>query len=128
MPAAPGADTAAVSGSYRVVVFTPLLDDDGNLPWAVEDFAVEKFVARFAVEGLAITVLPRSPGLGVQKPHCRPCFSENAAVQIRRFFCSVEGAASLPEKRVAALGRRLDAYGVDLLSEAKLLSGPEKRR
>ena len=44
--------------SDRVVVFTPLLDDDLGFLEAVEDFAVEQFVPQLAVEAFAIAVLP----------------------------------------------------------------------
>ena len=43
----------------RVVVRSPLLDDDGGLFLAVEDLPVQAFVTQFAIEGLAATVLPR---------------------------------------------------------------------
>src|SRR5665647_1523624 len=42
----------------RVVVFAPLLDDDLRLLQAVEDLAVEQFVAKLPVEGFAVAVLP----------------------------------------------------------------------
>jgi hypothetical protein len=44
--------------SDSVVLIAPLLDDDPGFLQAVEDLLIEAFVARFAVEGLAISVLP----------------------------------------------------------------------
>ena len=41
-----------------VVVLAPLLDDNLCFFQAVEDFAVEQFIAKLAVEGLAVAVLP----------------------------------------------------------------------
>jgi hypothetical protein len=35
-----------------------MFDDRLGLPEAVEDFAVQQFVPEFAVEGLAVAVLP----------------------------------------------------------------------
>ena len=52
--------------SDSVVVLSPLFDDDGGLLQAVEDLPVQTFIAEFAVEGLAITVLPRTAGLDVK--------------------------------------------------------------
>ena len=53
--------------SDRVVVLAPLLDDDGGLLQAVEDFPVEAFVAQLAVEGLAVAILPGTAGLDVER-------------------------------------------------------------
>ncbi len=44
--------------SLRVVVLAPLLDDDPRLGQAVEDLAVEEFVAKLCIEALAVAVLP----------------------------------------------------------------------
>ena len=44
-----------------VVVDAPALDHDLRLFQAVEDLAVEAFIPEFAVEGFAISVLPRTP-------------------------------------------------------------------
>lgn len=46
----------------RIVVLTPLLDDDGGFLQTVEDFAVEKLVAQFAIEDLDKTVVGRPAG------------------------------------------------------------------
>ena len=51
--------------SDRVVVLAPLLDEDGGLLQAVEDLTVQAFVAQFAVEALAVAVLPRTSRLDV---------------------------------------------------------------
>ena len=49
--------------SDRVVVFTPLLDDDLGFLEAVEDFAVEQLIAQLRVVALAIAVIPRAARL-----------------------------------------------------------------
>ena len=46
-----------------VVVAPPCFDDDLCLGEAVEDFAVEEFVAKLRVEALAVVVLPRAARL-----------------------------------------------------------------
>lgn len=53
--------------SDRVVVLAPLLDDDCGLLQAVEDFAVEAFVAELAIEGLAVAILPWAAGSYVER-------------------------------------------------------------
>jgi len=53
--------------SDRVVLFAPLLDDDCGLLQAVEDFTVQAFVAQFAVEGLAVAILPWAAGRYVER-------------------------------------------------------------
>ena len=50
-----------------VILITPLLDDDPSLLQTVEDFLIEAFVAQFTVEGLAITVLPWTARLDVDR-------------------------------------------------------------
>ena len=50
-----------------VVLIAPLLDDDPGLLQTVEDFLIEAFVAQFAVEGLAIAVLPWTARLDVER-------------------------------------------------------------
>ena len=49
-------------GPLGVVVAPPCLDDDLCLGEAVEDLAVEEFVAKLRVEALAVAVLPRAAG------------------------------------------------------------------
>ena len=44
----------------------PLLDDDGGLLQAVEDFTVEAFVAKLAIEALAVAVFPRAARFDVE--------------------------------------------------------------
>ena len=58
--------------SDRVVLFAPLLDDDCGLLQAVEDFTVQAFVAQFAVEGLAVAILPWAAGRYVERLHADP--------------------------------------------------------
>jgi hypothetical protein len=41
-----------------VVVSPPAFDDDLGLLHRVEDFAVEKLIAKFRVKALAISILP----------------------------------------------------------------------
>ena len=53
--------------SFRVVVLSPLLDQDSSFFEAVEDFTVEEFITQFAVEGFAVAVLPRTAGFDVQR-------------------------------------------------------------
>ena len=45
-----------------VVVDAPLLDQHLCFSQRVEDFSVEQFVAQLAIEGFAVTVLPRASG------------------------------------------------------------------
>ena len=45
-----------------------LLDGDGGLPRAVEDFTVQTFIAQFAVEGLAVALFPKAAGRNVECP------------------------------------------------------------
>jgi len=44
--------------SLRVVVISPMLNDHLGFPQCVEDFTIEQFIAKLAVEGFAITVFP----------------------------------------------------------------------
>ena len=46
-------------GSLCVVVFPPLFNQDLRLAKAVEDLAIEQFVAEPGIEALAVSVLPR---------------------------------------------------------------------
>ena len=46
----------------------PVFDHDLCLLQCVEDFSVEQFIAQFAVEALAIAVLPRTSGFDVSRP------------------------------------------------------------
>jgi hypothetical protein len=52
-------------GSFRVVVFSPFFDQDLCLPQAVEDFAVQEFIAKPGIEAFAVAVLPGRPWLNV---------------------------------------------------------------
>jgi len=45
--------------SSRVVMDAAVLDDNLRLLEAVEDCAIEQFIPEFAVEELAIAILPR---------------------------------------------------------------------
>lgn len=51
----------------RVVVVSPLFDDDLCLPQCVEDFAIQQFVAEFAVERLSVAVFPWAAWLDIQR-------------------------------------------------------------
>jgi hypothetical protein len=73
--------------SDRVVVLAPLLDDDGGLLQAVEDFAVEAFVAELAVEGLAVAILPWAAGSYVER--LRPQRCEPVAYDLCRHLRAV---------------------------------------
>lgn len=68
--------------SDRVVVLAPLLDDDGGLLQAVEDFAVQAFITQFAIEGLAVAVLPRAARFDVKRGCSEP--REPVAYNLRR--------------------------------------------
>jgi hypothetical protein len=46
--------------AFRVIVLSPILDDDLGLLERVEDFAAQKFVAHSSVEALAVAVFPRA--------------------------------------------------------------------
>ena len=50
MSAVPVVDSSGMSGSYRVVVLAPLLDDDGGFLQAVEDFSIEQFIAQLGCD------------------------------------------------------------------------------
>ena len=54
--------------SNGVVLSLPVLDQDLGLLEGVEDLAVEQLVSKFAVEALAVAVLPRTPWLDEQRP------------------------------------------------------------
>ena len=45
--------------SLRVVVFSPLFDDDLGLFQGVEDFTVQQFVPEAGIEAFTVAVLPR---------------------------------------------------------------------
>lgn len=51
-----------------VVVLAPALDDDLRLGQAVEDLAIERFVARLGVEAHAVAILPGTARLHVGSP------------------------------------------------------------
>jgi len=51
-----------------VVVDAPLLDRNARLTQAVEQLAVQELFTEFALEALAVTVLPRTAGLGIGSP------------------------------------------------------------
>lgn len=51
-----------------VVMLPPTLDDDPGLGKAVEDLAVEEFVAELGVEALAVAILPRRARLDEGRP------------------------------------------------------------
>ena len=51
--------------ALRVVVSSPLFDQDLGLAQTVEDFSVEQLIAESGVETLAVSVLPRRPRLDV---------------------------------------------------------------
>ena len=53
-------------GPDRVVVVTPLFDEDPGLLEAAEDFPVEQLVPQLAVEAFAIAVLPGASRLDVE--------------------------------------------------------------
>ena len=53
-------------GSPGVVVDAPFLDDLLGFLKAVEDLAIEQLVSQLAIEGFAISVLPRRSGLDVK--------------------------------------------------------------
>ena len=59
--------TQTAVGSFRVVVLSPMLDQDSNFFEAVKDLAVEKFITQFLVEGYAVAVFPGTAGLDVQR-------------------------------------------------------------
>jgi len=59
--------------THRVVVAAPVFDHDLCLLRSVEDFAVEEFVTQFAVEALAIAVLPWTARLDVSSPGSNGC-------------------------------------------------------
>jgi hypothetical protein len=52
------ADSSGMSGPDRIVLIAPLLDDGGRFSQTVEDFSVEAFVKKLAVERFAAAVLP----------------------------------------------------------------------
>ena len=57
--------------SFRVVKRSPLLNQDLRLVEAIEDFPVQHFIAKAGVEALAIPILPRRSGSGLNvSRHC----------------------------------------------------------
>jgi hypothetical protein len=70
-------------------MLAPLLDDDDSLLQAIEDFAVEAFIAQLAIKGFAVAVLPGAAGLDVER--LRAELREPAAHDLCRHFCAVVG-------------------------------------
>ena len=46
-----------------VVVMAPALDENLGFEEGVEDLAIEKLIAQFAVEAFIVAILPRASGL-----------------------------------------------------------------
>ena len=76
--------------TYRVEVIAPLLDHDLSFFQTVKYFLVGAFVAQFAVERLAIAVLPRAARLDVERPGAE--FSKPVANHLGRHLRAVVGA------------------------------------
>jgi hypothetical protein len=54
--------------TLRIVVAAPVFDDNLGLLQRVEDLTVEQFIAKFAVEALAMAILPRTSRFDVSGP------------------------------------------------------------
>src|SRR4051812_43912274 len=54
--------------THRIVVAPPVFDYDLRLLQCVEEFSVQQLITQFAVEALAIAVLPRTSGFDVSRP------------------------------------------------------------
>jgi hypothetical protein len=89
--------------SFLVVVPPPSLDFDPRFPEAVEDLTIQKLIAQFAIEALAVAILPRAArdeqGLrtDLAKPVPDDLGSDRRAVVL---------TVCLPECHGAALHRR----------------------
>src|SRR5262245_9298894 len=71
--------------TFGVVVNAPALDHDLRFPQAVEDLASEAFVAKFAVEGFAVSILPRRTWFDVQafRPQPRQPLTQDLGDHLR---------------------------------------------
>lgn len=54
-------------GPNGIVLMTPSLDDDLSFSECVKDFSVEQLIAEFAVEGLAVSVIPGASWLYIER-------------------------------------------------------------
>lgn len=100
-----------------VVLIAPLLDDDPGFLQAVEDLLIEAFVAQFAVEGLAISVLPWAARLDVQRLRSQPCqpVSYDLGCHLRAIVRTDVFRNALGEHHI---GQRLDdAKAIDAASD-----------
>ena len=57
---------------FRVVVISPVFDDDLSLLQRVEDLAIEELVPQLSIEALVVAVLPRTAGLDVEGLYIDP--------------------------------------------------------
>ena len=73
MSVALAADSSGMSGPDRIVLIAPLLDDGGRFSQTVEDFSVEAFVTKLAVEQFTVAVLPWTAGFNVKGPGATRC-------------------------------------------------------
>lgn len=60
----------------------PLLDDDPGFLQAVEDFAIQQFIAQLAVEAFTIAIFPRTSWFDVEGP------GPNVSKPVAQDFCS----------------------------------------
>lgn len=107
--------------SDRVVVLAPLLYDDGGLLQAVEDFAVEAFVAQFAVEGLAVAILPWAAGSYVER--LRPQRCEPVAHDLCRHLRAVVR----PDMLRDAFSKHHIGHGVDDAEAVDATCNPDRQ-
>ena len=107
--------------SDRVEVLAPLLDDDGGILQAVEDFAVEAFVAQLAIEGLAVAVIPWAAWRNVK----RLCagLSEPVAHDLGRHLRAVVR----PDVLRNAFGNHHVGHGVDDAEAVDATGNPDRR-
>lgn len=103
--------------SDRVVLIAPLLNDDPGFRQAVEDFLVEALVTQFAVEGLAIAVLPGAAGLDIERRSAKP--GQPVADHLRGHLRTVVGPNVLRDTSGKHhIGHRFDdAKAVDTTSD-----------
>ncbi len=96
-----------------IVMDAPLFDDHLGLPEAVEDLTVKAFITEFAIEGLAVAVLPGRSWLDVHALSAEPCqpLAQDLGDQLWAIVRSDEGRDPFEEHGV---GQRLNnTNGVD---------------
>ena len=79
--------------TFRVVVPSPLLNDDPGFIEAVEDLSVEQFISEPAVEALTVSVLSRAAWFDISRLRSNSCnplsygLSDELRAVVRPYEC-----------------------------------------